>query len=101
MTTANFGFAITRNGNKYEFFSTDEKCIESWTNALKGICVLTNFHDEYKAQKMIGKGSFAKVSDSSQVFCLKFSLGLPCRIKDKWQDLRREGLHQGKCLCCK
>ncbi len=61
MTSANFGFAITRNGNKYEFFSTDEKCIESWSSALKGICVLTNFHDEYKAQKMIGKGSFAKV----------------------------------------
>jgi len=61
MNTANYGFAITRNGNKYEFFSSDEKSIESWTNALKTICVLTNFHDEYKAQKMIGKGSFAKV----------------------------------------
>jgi len=28
---------------------------------LKGVCVLTSFHEEYKALKMIGKGSFAKV----------------------------------------
>ena len=61
MTTSNFGFSITRNGTKYEFFSPDEKTIESWTNALKTVCVLTTFHEEYKALKMIGKGSFAKV----------------------------------------
>ena len=72
MSTANYGFAITRNGNKYEFFSSDEKGIESWTNALKGICVLTNFHDEYKAQKMIGKGSFAKVTLNTEDECLCF-----------------------------
>jgi len=55
------GFSLNHNGKKYYFYSKDEKAIENWINALKSICVLTNFHDEYKALKMIGKGSFAKV----------------------------------------
>ena len=57
-----YGFSITRNGSTYKFFSKEQKLIDKWINALKGVCVLTNFHDEYKALKMIGKGSFAKVN---------------------------------------
>jgi len=53
--------SVTRNGNTYKFTSNDGKNIENWIIAFRSICVLTNFHDEYKALKMIGKGSFAKV----------------------------------------
>jgi len=57
----NHGFAVFKNGNTFEFYSPDQKIRDDWMTALKGVCVLTSFHDEYKALKMIGKGSFAKV----------------------------------------
>jgi len=56
-----YGFSLSKNGNTYEFYSPNKQVIEDWMNALKTICVLTCFHEEYKALKMIGKGSFAKV----------------------------------------
>ena len=59
--TGVIGFSLTKNGNTYEFTTKDENVNRKWTNELKGICVLTTFHEEYKAIKMIGKGSFAKV----------------------------------------
>lgn len=55
------GFSLTKNGNVYEFTSKDEAVIKRWIDELKIICVLTTFHEEYKAIKMIGRGSFAKV----------------------------------------
>lgn len=55
------GFSVSKNGTNYEFFSSDKGVIDSWINALKGVCVLLTFHDDYKALKMIGRGSFAKV----------------------------------------
>lgn len=54
-------FNVNRNGTTYKFYSNDKKVIENWCVTLRVVCVLTNFHDEYKAIKMIGKGSFAKV----------------------------------------
>jgi len=59
--TTCFGFELKKNGIKYEFHAEEESIIENWMTALKNVCVLHNFHDEYKAVKMIGKGSFAKV----------------------------------------
>jgi len=61
MDTVNYGFSVTKNGAKYDFHTDDQQTADDWINALKSVCVLTNFHDEYKALKMIGKGSFAKV----------------------------------------
>lgn len=55
------GFALTKNGSTYEFTSKDEAVVKRWINDLKSICVLSTFHEEYKAIKMIGRGSFAKV----------------------------------------
>lgn len=55
------GFSLTKNGNTYEFTSKNEDVIKNWFDSLKGICVQTTFHEDYKALKMIGKGSFAKV----------------------------------------
>jgi len=59
--STNLGFVLTKNGNSFEFCFDDRQTMDNWVNALKNICVLTNFHDEYKATKIIGKGSFAKV----------------------------------------
>jgi len=56
-----FGFSLTKNGLTMTFESPSESAINDWVSALKMVCVLQNFHDEYKAIKMIGKGSFAKV----------------------------------------
>jgi len=56
------GFSLAKNENLYEFTTSNKQIVEDWMNALKCICILSNFHEEYKAIKMIGKGSFAKVS---------------------------------------
>lgn len=56
-----FGFSLTKNGNTFEFTTKEENVAKRWITELKAICVLSTFHDEYKAIKMIGKGSFAKV----------------------------------------
>lgn len=58
---SNSGFQVAKNGTSYDFVSSDKSVIEIWMNALKNVCVSTTFHDEYKALKMIGRGSFAKV----------------------------------------
>jgi len=59
--SAMFGFSISKNGCTFSFESPSEETVNDWISALKKICILQNFHDEYKAVKMIGKGSFAKV----------------------------------------
>jgi len=60
-SSSKYGFSLARNENLYEFTTSSKQTVEDWMNALKCICVLSNFHEEYKAIKMIGKGSFAKV----------------------------------------
>jgi len=55
------GFTVTKNGTSFDFYTQDAKVGAAWAEALKNVCVLLNFHDEYKAIKMIGRGSFAKV----------------------------------------
>ena len=60
-TGGTYGFSLTKNGNTFDFTSKSEDIIKAWIEQLKSLVVLTNFHDEYKASKMIGKGSFAKV----------------------------------------
>lgn len=56
-----FGFSVTKNANTYEFSTSDKQVADNWFEALKKVCVLNTFHDDYKAIKMIGRGSFAKV----------------------------------------
>lgn len=56
-----FGFTLSKNGNTYEFTTNNESLAKKWITELKAICVLSPFHEEYKAIKMIGRGSFAKV----------------------------------------
>ena len=56
-----YGFTLTKNGSSYEFTTKNESVFNRWVTSLKSICVLASFHEQYKAIKMIGKGSFAKV----------------------------------------
>ncbi len=56
-----FGFSLSKNGNTYDFTTKDEAVSKKWATDLRGICILLTFHEEYKAIKMIGRGSFAKV----------------------------------------
>jgi len=60
-TNSNHGFSISKDGATYEFYSPEKEIIDNWIYALKNVCILTTFHEEYKALKMIGRGSFAKV----------------------------------------
>jgi len=69
-SNAYHGFSVTKNGQTYDFYSGDSQAIENWVSALKKVCILTNFHDEYKALKMIGRGSFAKVFDDPGEYIL-------------------------------
>jgi len=55
------GFTLQKNGVSFNFTSKNEPLIKAWIDHLKGICVLTTFHNDYKAIKMIGRGTFAKV----------------------------------------
>lgn len=74
----NHGFMLTKNGASYEFYSPEKQVIDDWMSTLKNICILSTFHEEYKALKMIGRGSFAKVI----ILCLSnlIIIGLSCRI---------------------
>ena len=58
-----FSFILSRNKTAYEFISDKESVISDWLFSMKKICVHYMFHEEYKAIKMIGKGSFARVTD--------------------------------------
>jgi len=56
-----YGFKLTKNNAAFEFYFADSKTSEYWTDALRNICVMTNFHAEYKAVKLLGQGGFARV----------------------------------------
>eukprot|EP00331_Platyophrya_macrostoma_P001213 CAMPEP_0176405486 /NCGR_PEP_ID=MMETSP0127-20121128/360_1 /TAXON_ID=938130 /ORGANISM="Platyophrya macrostoma, Strain WH" /LENGTH=571 /DNA_ID=CAMNT_0017784541 /DNA_START=311 /DNA_END=2026 /DNA_ORIENTATION=- len=56
-----YGFSLSKNGITYEFTTKNENVLGPWVKSLKTICILCTFHEEYKAVKMIGRGSFAKV----------------------------------------
>ena len=56
-----YGFALIKNGSTFEFWFEDQNTVDFWVNALRKICIMTNFHEEYKGIKRLGKGSFARV----------------------------------------
>lgn len=60
---------VSKNGNSFELRFDDKETTKMWIDVLKRVCVLTNFHEEYKAIKLIGKGTFAKVN-----ICLKLNM---------------------------
>lgn len=63
-----YSFNITKNKVTFDFVSEDEAAIDDWLTSIRSkiMCVHYNFHEDYKAIKMIGKGSFARVYLSEQ-----------------------------------
>ena len=57
-------FKFWKNNKTAEFFTTELKIFETWKNFLRYKCILNSFHEDFDVKKMIGKGSFAKVSPS-------------------------------------
>jgi len=62
------GFSLAKNESTYIFITSTEETMQDFYNAFKSICILHHFHEEYKALKMIGKGSFAKVKTLFIIF---------------------------------
>jgi len=59
-------FALLKNERAYELrFSTNKIC-EEWIAGLKFVCVLDNFHENYKTVKTIGKGGFSQVNNTQR-----------------------------------
>jgi len=63
-STKTLGLEVTKNGQSYELLFNDKKTFEDWSEVLREFCVLSSFYEEYKTVKMIGKGTFARVSSS-------------------------------------
>jgi serine/threonine protein kinase len=55
------GFKFFKNGQELILYAKDETQYKEWKNALKRVCIFTNFHETYTVFKMIGKGSFSGV----------------------------------------
>ena len=57
-----FGLQFMHNNITKEFYTDDEFFFKKLKKFLIYRCILATFHEEYEVKKMIGKGSFAKVS---------------------------------------
>jgi len=79
-TNTEYGFSFIKNNVTFDFFCPDKQTADNWADALKKVCVLVSFHDDYKAIKMIGRGSFAKVFPCLNLSFSSPIIGLSCRI---------------------
>lgn len=82
----NYGLSISRNGKYSEIFIRSLEELELWKEALRPFCIMTDFHENYKVEKLIGEGVSAKVRNLSRKFKLtmnRFSrlLKFPARIR--------------------
>ena len=57
-----FGFRLTHNRQHTELFTHSKEQLDNWMEKLKQFCIMTNYSSCYVNIKMIGKGSFAKVT---------------------------------------
>ncbi len=62
------GFLIMRNKNHHYMYSNNLIQLETWRKELSSKCVLHSFHNDYEVIKLLGKGSFAKVSNFKKLF---------------------------------
>jgi hypothetical protein len=74
-----YGFCFTKNQQSAKIYTTDQGLYERFREKLEKMCILTTFEEDYEIEKLIGKGSFGKVSD---LFCrFLIVLGLSCEKK--------------------
>lgn len=55
------GIKFDKHGSTCELFTTEEKVLYKWRDALGGIMNQRGFHELFRAHKKIGKGNFASV----------------------------------------
>jgi len=58
-----YGFKFTKNNFKTTIYISDQKVYESFKAELESRCVLHSFKDKYHIEKLIGKGTFGKVTN--------------------------------------
>jgi tRNA A-37 threonylcarbamoyl transferase component Bud32 len=66
-----FGIRFVRNRKFTDLWAVNEVEFNKWKEQLSKLSVQTNFHEKYSATKMIGKGSFARVTVSEQVYLVE------------------------------
>ncbi len=57
-----YGFRVTRDGLYIDFYAPSKDIIDRWVEKLRNVCILLDFHEDYKVTKKLGKGSFATVN---------------------------------------
>ena len=62
------GLQFVHNAAVKEMVTEDEQLFKKLKKFLIYKCILATFHEEYEVKKMIGKGSFAKVSSNNLFF---------------------------------
>ena len=64
------GFALMKNGAIFELCFENETIANAWEQALKNVCVMTNFHEEYHGLDVLGEGSFARVRGITEIHAI-------------------------------
>jgi hypothetical protein len=59
-----YGFRVTRDGLYIDFYAPSKDIIDRWVEKLRNVCILLDFHEDYKVTKKLGKGSFATVNQT-------------------------------------
>jgi hypothetical protein len=57
-----YGFKFSRNNKTTILFTSEKSVYENFQKELADRCVLHCFQEKYEVEKLIGKGSFGKVS---------------------------------------
>lgn len=57
-----YGFKFSRNNKTTILFTSEKSVFENFKKELDNRCVLHCFQEKYEVEKLIGKGSFGKVS---------------------------------------
>jgi len=56
-----YSIILSRDGTSFELTFNNQATAAEWYNALKGICISTNFTEQYEMVKLIEKGRFSRV----------------------------------------
>ena len=66
------GFRLIRNKKFIDFFTSTIDQTNAWFDALSKYCILSNFENDYKIIRKIGKGTFASVFEKKNIFDFNF-----------------------------
>jgi len=61
------GILFIKNMEHFAIFTKKQNVYQEWKEELRSLCLISDFHDEYKVCKLVGNGSFAKVYKAKRV----------------------------------